>query len=147
MSQQSRCLKYILKLLQGLCKEVFQIKNRGDYFLRNRRDFVIPTVKSVNYGLKSVRFLGPKIWESSPNNLKNKESIVYQKFVLLLGYAFFSQSLIMRYSALNDAPHHRYLTEFWNFGYGLGVKRKESYLYIWKCNNITNNSKKRNSGK
>ena len=36
---------------------------------------MIPTVKSVNYGLESIRFLGPKIWESVPNNLKNKEPI------------------------------------------------------------------------
>ena len=32
-------------------------------------------MKSVNYGFKSIRFLGPKIWERIPNNLKNKESI------------------------------------------------------------------------
>ena len=36
---------------------------------------MIPTVKSVNYGLESIMFLGSKIWESLPNNLKNKESI------------------------------------------------------------------------
>ena len=32
-------------------------------------------------------------------------------------------------------------------GYGLGVKRKKKYLYNRKCNEIKNNSKKRNSGK
>ena len=53
-------------------QKVFQIKDQADYFLRN---FVIRTVKSVNYGLESIRFLWPKIWESLPNNLKNKESI------------------------------------------------------------------------
>ena len=42
-----------------------------------------------------------------------------------LAIRFFSQSLVMRYSALNNAPHRRYLTEFWNFGYGFRVKRKE----------------------
>ena len=36
---------------------------------------MIPTAKSVNYGLESIRFVGPKIWESLPNNLNNKESI------------------------------------------------------------------------
>ena len=36
---------------------------------------MIPTVKLVNYGLESIRFLGPKSLESLPNNLKNKESI------------------------------------------------------------------------
>ena len=64
-----------------------------------------------------------------------------------LAFRFFSQSLVMRYSALENASHRRYLTEFWNFGYGLRVKRKENHLYLGKCNNIANNSKKRNSGK
>ena len=40
------------------------------------------------------------------------------------------------------------IVDIWqNFGYGLRVKRKEKYLYIWKCNKIINNSKKQNSGK
>ena len=43
--------------------------------MQNQTDFVIPQVKSVNYGLESIRFLGPKIWESLPNDLKNKESV------------------------------------------------------------------------
>ena len=59
----------------------------------------------------------------------------------------FSQSVVMRYRSLTNAPHQRYLTEFWNFGYGLRVKRNENYLYIWKCNNIKNNTKERNSVK
>ena len=67
--------KVYTKTSPEVMQEVFQIKDQGDYFLRNQRDFVIPTIKSVNYGLESIRFLGPKIWESLPNNLKNKESI------------------------------------------------------------------------
>ena len=47
----------------------------------------------------------------------------------------------MSYRALSYPPHRGYLAEF----VGLQVKRKEKYLYIWKCNNITNNTKKRNS--
>ena len=64
-----------------------------------------------------------------------------------LAIRFFSQSLVMRYRALNNAPHRRYLTEFWDFIYGLRVKRKENSLYIPKYNNIKNNTKKGNSGK
>ena len=56
-------------------QEVFQVKEKGHYNLRNQTDFVIPQVKSVNHGLESVRFLGPKLWKSLPNDLKNKESV------------------------------------------------------------------------
>ena len=67
--------KVYTKTSPEIMQEVFQIKDRGHYFLRNQRDFVIPTVRSANYGLESIRFLGPKILESLPNNLKNTESI------------------------------------------------------------------------
>ena len=53
-----------------IMQEVFLIKEQGNYNLRNQTDFVILQVKSVNYGLKSIRFLGIKIWESLTNNLK-----------------------------------------------------------------------------
>ena len=43
--------------------------------MRNQKDFVIPQVQSVSHGLKRIRFLVPKIWESLPNDLKNKESV------------------------------------------------------------------------
>ena len=58
-----------------IMQEVFQVKEQGNYNLRNQTDFVIPQVKSVNHGSESIRFLGPKIWESLPNDLKNKESV------------------------------------------------------------------------
>ena len=58
-----------------IMQEVFLIKEQGNYNLRNQTDFVIPHVKSVNYGFKSIRVLGQKIRESLPNHLKNKKSI------------------------------------------------------------------------
>ena len=67
--------KVYTKTSPDIMREVFQIKHQEHYFLRNQRDFVIRTVKWVNYGLESIWFSGPKIWESLPNNLKNKESI------------------------------------------------------------------------
>ena len=63
-----------------------------------------------------------------------------------LAICFSSQSLVMRYRAVNNAPHRRYLAEFWDFWYRFRVKRKENYLYIRKCNNTKNNYKKQNSG-
>ena len=51
-----------------IIQEVFHVKEQGNDNLRNQTNFVIPQVKSVNHGLDSVRFLGPKIRESLPND-------------------------------------------------------------------------------
>ena len=41
-----------------IMQEVFLVKKQGHYNLQNQTDFVIPQVKSVNYGLKSIWILG-----------------------------------------------------------------------------------------
>ena len=56
-------------------EDVFPLKEQGHYNLENQINFEIPHVKTVNYGLESIRFLGPKIWDGLPNDLKNKESV------------------------------------------------------------------------
>ena len=58
-----------------IMQEVFLVKEQENYNLQNQTDFVIPQVKSVNYGLKIIRVFGPKIWESLPNYLENKELV------------------------------------------------------------------------
>ena len=63
-------------------QEVFQVKKQGNYNLQNQTDFVIPPVKSINHGLESIRFLGPKICERLSNDLKNKESFDSFKTVI-----------------------------------------------------------------
>ena len=55
-------------------QEVFLVKEQGNYNLRNLTNFVFPQGESTNYGLESICVLGPKIWEISLNELKNKES-------------------------------------------------------------------------
>ena len=58
--------KVHIKTSPEIMKEVFLVKKQGNYDLRNQTDFIIPQVKSVNYGLEWERFL---------NDLKNKESV------------------------------------------------------------------------
>ena len=55
--------KVYTKTSPEIMQEVFQVKERGNYNLRNQTDFRIPQVKSVNHGLESVWFLGPKMWD------------------------------------------------------------------------------------
>ena len=56
-------------------QDIFSIRKQGHYNLIIISDFIIPKVKSVNFGFESIRYLGPKIWDSFPQSLKNKESV------------------------------------------------------------------------
>ena len=58
-----------------IMQEVSLVKEQWIYNFRNQTDFVIPQVKSVNYGLERIRVLEPKKWDSRPNDLKNKELV------------------------------------------------------------------------
>ena len=67
--------KVYTKTSPDIMQKVFLVKKQVNYNLGNQTDFEIPQVKSVNYGLESIRVLGPKIWESLPNDLKSKELV------------------------------------------------------------------------
>ena len=43
--------------------EIFTLRHRNQYNLRNWTYFDAPKVKTVNHGSESVRYLGSKIWE------------------------------------------------------------------------------------
>ena len=77
--------KVPIKSSPQIMQEVFPLKEQIHYSLRTQTDFEIPHVKTVNYGLESIRFLGPKIWESFPNDLKRKESVSISKQQLRSG--------------------------------------------------------------
>ena len=75
--------------LQRLAIEMYKAKNKlsplpmqvlfnahtNSYNLRNNRTWVIPNVRTVCYGLESVRYRGPKIWEMLPKQLKEANSL------------------------------------------------------------------------
>ena len=49
-----KMVKVYTKTSPEIMKFFFQIKDQGYYFLKNERNFVIPTVKSASYGLESI---------------------------------------------------------------------------------------------
>ena len=50
------------------------IYNDGHSFnLRNQQEFTVRPIKTVHYGLNSLAYLGPRIWELLPNNLKRQK--------------------------------------------------------------------------
>ena len=55
--------------------EIFPLRPQGQYNLRSWSDFTLPIVRTVNYGIESIRYLDPKIWESIPANVKEVDTI------------------------------------------------------------------------
>ena len=64
----------MFKVSKGLCPEIvkglFQLRNEIPYNLRQRSQFHIPPVRTVFSGTESIKFLGPKIWELIPDEMK-----------------------------------------------------------------------------
>ena len=50
--------------------EIFPLRLQGQYNLRSWSGFTLLIVRTVNYGIESIRYLGPKIWQSLPANIK-----------------------------------------------------------------------------
>ena len=76
--------------LQALAIEIFKLKNgyapdilqeifelrEPPYNLRDKRKhFWKKKIRTTKYGLQSIKYLAPKIWELVPQNIKNCESL------------------------------------------------------------------------
>ena len=69
----------IFKVKNGLApeimKEVFEFQH-PPYTLRTESNhFKRNNVKTTNYGIQSIRYLGPKLWDLVPNDMKNVSSL------------------------------------------------------------------------
>ena len=69
----------MFKVSKGLCPEIvkglFQFRYDIRYNLRQRSQFHIPPVRTVFSGTESIKYLGPKIWELIPDEMKELESL------------------------------------------------------------------------
>ena len=50
--------------------EIFPLRPQVQYNLRCWSDFTLPIVRTVNYGIESIRYLSAKIWKNTPANIK-----------------------------------------------------------------------------
>ena len=67
-----RCLRIIYSDNKSLMSEIFD--KRNNVYDRNPCEFARPIVRSVISGTESISFLGPKIWDVVPNELKQLET-------------------------------------------------------------------------
>ena len=75
------CKMFKLKkgIAPALIKDLILPNRQHRYELRNNRDFAVPIVKSVHKGLESLSYLGPKIWELLPLEIKESETLLQFK--------------------------------------------------------------------
>ena len=73
--QDIACLMY--KIKHGMCpqsvRDLFSVNSTGYNF--RGADFHIPRFHLVPYGKHSLRYLGPKLWNSLPSTLRNLPSL------------------------------------------------------------------------
>ena len=67
------------RICNGMAPEIvtenLPLRPQGQYNIRSWSDFILLIVRTVNYGIESIRYLGPKIWESISANIKEVETI------------------------------------------------------------------------
>ena len=54
---------------------LFEDKDYTGPNLRSQTEYQLPKINSVLYGENSLRYLGPKIWDIIPRELKSLESL------------------------------------------------------------------------
>ena len=69
------CEMYKLKrdMATELIKELILPNRQHRYESRNNPDFAVPIVKSVHKGFESLSYVGPKIWELLPLEIKEAD--------------------------------------------------------------------------
>ena len=62
---------------QGLdiLQNIFPLNSQPEYNLRNKTHFATRPIRTAYYGDNSLRYLGPKLWELTPSDIKGKESV------------------------------------------------------------------------
>ena len=66
--------KAINKLSPSLMTELFKTKDMK-YKLRNENTFASSNIHTTCYGIDSVSYLGPRIWDQVPNVIKNSNTL------------------------------------------------------------------------
>ena len=56
-------------------KEIFRFSKNSVYNLRSDIQIEKPSIITVQFGSKSTAYLGEKIWELFPENIKSSESV------------------------------------------------------------------------
>ena len=52
-----------------------QLYRESEYRLRRNHSLILPPYNTISFGKQSIRYTGPKVWNSLPNNLRQTTSL------------------------------------------------------------------------
>ena len=67
--------KSVNDIAPAITKEIFMKKGNNGLDLRSQNTFLLPKANTVHYGHDSLKYLGCKIWNIIPNEMKLCESV------------------------------------------------------------------------
>ena len=67
--------KTLNNLSNNLMLDIFRVKYSDYNLCGGNNNFICENIKTVNYGSETISFLGPKIWELIPDDIRNSESL------------------------------------------------------------------------
>ena len=125
------------KLCPDITSDIFKERTNNQYNLRNRNDFVIPRVHTVYHGTESIIYLGPKIWDIFPEEIKQKNFFLKNLLkwkpikcpcrlckVYLDGVGFINSTYIF---SVNNLFHVKYGTFFF---FSCQVFKKKNCIFV-----------------
>ena len=75
----------LFKVFKGLgpviFAEAFPVGQQSQYNMRDYSYFAMPRAKTVNHGLESLSYIGAKLWDNIPSDMKEIDSINEFKFI------------------------------------------------------------------
>ena len=71
--------KFYKGLSPPIVDNVFKLKTENMHNLRQVSKFSRLTVKTIYHGTESILYLGPKIWDILPEELRNMENLQISK--------------------------------------------------------------------
>ena len=80
------CIKFLFKVYKEqrpeILTDVFPLNSQPVYNLRNQYCFATRPIRTVHYGENSLRYLGPKVWELIPSQIKDAETLDIFKILI-----------------------------------------------------------------
>ena len=67
--------KVFMEQEPDILQDVIPINSQTECNFRNKTHFVTQPIRIVYYGDNSLRFLGPKLWDLIPSDIKDTESV------------------------------------------------------------------------